>query len=56
MVHDWNLYQYIDGECIPPSRDPFWLNANEKVSCPHSIRQPCAAPLSTTIRLPLPSA
>lgn len=30
MVHDWNLYQYIDGECIPPSRDPFWLNANEK--------------------------
>ncbi|KAL1522865.1 hypothetical protein AB1Y20_017830 [Prymnesium parvum] len=30
MVHDWNLNQYIDGECIPPSRDPFWLNANEK--------------------------
>ena len=29
MVHDWNLYQYIDGECIPPSRDPFWINANE---------------------------
>uniref|UniRef100_A0A7S4BE22 Uncharacterized protein n=1 Tax=Chrysotila carterae TaxID=13221 RepID=A0A7S4BE22_CHRCT len=30
MVNDWNLSQYIDGECIPPSRDPFWLNANEK--------------------------
>jgi len=29
MVNDWNLYQYIDGECIPPSRDPFWINANE---------------------------
>ena len=29
MVHDWNLYRYIDGDCIPPSRDPFWLNANE---------------------------
>jgi len=29
MVHDWNLSQYIDGECIPPSRDPFWLNSNE---------------------------
>jgi hypothetical protein len=29
MVNDWNLYQYIDGECIPPSRDPFWLNSNE---------------------------
>ena len=29
MVSDWNLYQYIDGECIPPSRDPFWINANE---------------------------
>lgn len=30
MVSDWNLHQYVDGECIPPSRDPFWLNANEK--------------------------
>jgi len=30
MVNDWNLYRHIDGECIPPSRDPFWLNANEK--------------------------
>ena len=29
MVNDWNLYRYIDGDCIPPSRDPFWLNANE---------------------------
>jgi len=29
MVQDWNLYQYIDGECIPPSRDPFWINSNE---------------------------
>ena len=29
MVNDWNLYQYVDGECIPPSRDPFWINANE---------------------------
>jgi hypothetical protein len=30
MVNDWNLYRHIDGECTPPSRDPFWLNANEK--------------------------
>jgi len=29
MVNDWNLYRYIDGDCIPPSRDPFWLNSNE---------------------------
>lgn len=29
QVNDWNLYQYIDGDCIPPSRDPFWINANE---------------------------
>lgn len=29
MVNDWNLKDYIDGECTPPSRDPFWLNANE---------------------------
>ena len=29
QVNDWNLHKYIDGECIPPSRDPFWLNANE---------------------------
>jgi hypothetical protein len=29
MVNDWNLYKHIDGECIPPSRDPFWINANE---------------------------
>jgi len=29
MVNDWNLYRHIDGECIPPSRDPFWINANE---------------------------
>ena len=28
-VNDWNLYRYIDGDCIPPSRDPFWLNSNE---------------------------
>jgi len=31
MVHDWNLKSYIDGECIPPSRDPFWLNSNENM-------------------------
>ena len=30
QVNDWNLHKYVDGECIPPSRDPFWLNANEK--------------------------
>ena len=30
MVNDWNLYRHIDGECTPPSRDPFWLNANDK--------------------------
>ena len=29
MVNDWNLYKHIDGDCIPPSRDPFWINANE---------------------------
>ena len=29
QVNDWNLYRYIDGDCIPPSRDPFWLNSNE---------------------------
>lgn len=29
QVNDWNLHKYIDGDCIPPSRDPFWLNANE---------------------------
>ena len=29
MVNDWNLYRYIEGDCIPPSRDPFWLNSND---------------------------
>jgi hypothetical protein len=29
MVNDWNLYKHIDGDCIPPSRDPFWINSNE---------------------------
>lgn len=29
MVNDWNLYRYIEGDCIPPSKDPFWLNSND---------------------------
>ena len=30
QVNQWNLHEYVDGECTPPSRDPFWLSANEK--------------------------
>lgn len=30
QVNDWNLHKYVEGECIPPSRDPWFLNANDK--------------------------
>ena len=30
QVNDWNLHRYVEGECIPPTRDPWFLNANDR--------------------------
>ena len=30
QVNDWNLHKYVEGECTPPSRDPWFLNAHDR--------------------------
>jgi len=51
MVNDWNLYRHIDGECTPPSRDPFWLNALDKVLARFPDDSFTLSPLATGLLL-----